>query len=209
MNWIDYLIIFIIIINIIRSTNIGLVRSIFSFIRFLASIYLAKLYYPVISEYIMNTPVLYNIFKKLFEGISKLLFYGKIKENQNLLYDMVSDSLIKMGITIFSIIIIYTIIRWLLGYLERAISFLFKAPILKQLNIVGGFLFGLIRGMVIVYLIFAIFIFIQSIYPGGTISKALEGSLFSGYFKNNNLIIDFFNIKQSQVNSILPMKLFR
>src|SRR5699024_10358891 len=118
MNWIDYLTIFIIIINIIRSTNIGLVRSIFSFIRFLASIYLAKLYYPVISEYIMNTPVLYNIFKKLFEGISKLLFYGKIKENQNLLYDMVSDSLIKMGITIFSIIIIYTIIRWLLGYLE-------------------------------------------------------------------------------------------
>lgn len=195
MNWIDYLIIFILIINIIRSIKLGLVRSIFGILRFLVSIYLAKIYYPVISKYIINTPILYEGFEKIVGGVLKIIFYGKIKENESLLYDMASKGLIKTGINIFSIFIIYLLVKWALGYLERFFSFLFKAPILKQFNKLGGFLFGLIRGLFIIYIMFAIFASIQIIHPQGAISKGIESSLFSEYFKSHNFIIDFFKIK--------------
>ncbi|MCR2044389.1 CvpA family protein [Anaerosalibacter massiliensis] len=199
MNWVDYLIIFIIIINIIRSTKIGLVRSIFSILRLLVSIYVAKLYYPALSGYIIKTPFLHKGFEKFFGGIINILFYGKIKEGEGPLYNIASQGLTKIGINIISILIIYLLVRWLLGYLERFISFLFKAPILKQLNRFGGFLFGLIRGVLILYLIFAIITPIQSIYPQGAIPKAVENSMLSGYFKNHNIIIDFFDIDKSSV----------
>ena len=173
MNWIDLLIIFILVYNIIKGTSLGLIKSIFVLLQFLMSIYLSKMYYSVVSGYILNTPTLYKVFEKI---ISK-------------------EQMMIIMINVFSIIITYFFFRWLIGLLGLLISAIFKAPILKQLDKIGGLLIGIIRGMIILYIAFALLTPIGLIFPEGVITKGLENSLFSDVFTNHDLIIDFFKIK--------------
>lgn len=195
MNWIDFLIILILVLNIVKDTSQGLVKSIFGLIKILLSIYLTKMYYDVVYGYIINTEVLYNGFKAVIIGLFKAIFYRKIKNDANFLPQLLSSGMINVLINILCILITYFLFRWLLGLLEKLLSFLFKAPILKQLNRIGGFLFGAIKGILVIYIVLALLSPIQIIFPQGFISKAIENSLLFTYFSNTSLKFDLFKIK--------------
>jgi len=195
MNWIDFLIILILVLNIVKDTSQGLVKSIFGLIKILLSIYLTKMYYDVVYGYIINTEVLYNGFKAVIIGLFKAIFYRKIKNDANFLPQLLSSGMINVLINILCILITYFVFRWLLGLLEELLSFLFKAPILKQLNGIGGFLFGAIKGILVIYIVIALFSPIKIIFPQGFISKAMENSLLFTYFNNASLKFNLFKIE--------------
>lgn len=168
MNWIDFLIITILTYNIIKSTSLGLVKSIILLLQFVLSIFLSKMYYSVVSGYIINTPVLYKVFESLFKG----------------------KEIIVIFINIFSILLTYFFFRWIIGLLGGFISTIFKAPILKQLDKIGGLLIGIIKGMIVLYVGFLLLTPLGIIYP--VITSGLNDSLLSELFINGNLIYDFF-----------------
>jgi uncharacterized membrane protein required for colicin V production len=85
------------------------------------------------------------------------------------------------------------IVRFLLGLVLNIVSGIFKVPVLRQLDKIGGFLFGIIKGMVIVYIIFALLSPITYIFPDGKISKGIDESILSEYFIHQNFIRDFFD----------------
>lgn len=184
MNWLDFFIIFIMVYNIVRNVHLGMVRSIFMLIKFLASIYITKSCYPIVTGYIINTPVVYNIFEKISNTILKSAHLKGVIDNG-----------VTILINIFSIILLYCLIRWAIGLIEKFISPLFKVPILRQLNRVGGFLIGIIKGIMVIYIIFAIIKPIGAIFSDGIIASAIDSSLLSDIFMDFN-VIDFFNIKK-------------
>ncbi len=183
MNWIDFFIMFILSFNIIKSTSLGLVKSIIVLLQFLLSIYLSKMYYSVVTGYIINTPVLYKGFESLIKKFISVLFFGKIIEE---------SEIIIIFINIFSIILTFFFFKWIIGLLGGLISTIFKAPILKQLDKIGGFVIGIIKGMVVLYVGFSLISPLGIIYPQNVITKGLRDSLLSGLFLNQDLIFDFF-----------------
>ncbi|WP_416199017.1 MAG: Colicin V production protein [Sporanaerobacter sp.] len=195
MNWIDFLIVLMLVDNIVKGVSRGLVKSIFGLIKILLSIYFTKMYYDIVYGYILNTEVVYNGFKAVILGILKAVFYRKIKNDVNFLPRILASGIINVLINIFSILITYFVFRWLLGLLEELLSFLFKAPILKQLNGIGGFLFGAIKGILVIYIVIALFSPIKIIFPQGFISKAMENSLLFTYFNNASLKFNLFKIE--------------
>lgn len=195
MNWVDFAIILILVLNIIKCFSMGFIKSVFSLIGFILSIYLTKVYYPVIHGYIINSPRLYAGIKKVLESIIKVLFSSKTKYDDTFLPNLLSKGIINVLIGIICVIITYMLVRLLIGLIIKFISFIFKAPVLNGLNKIGGFIFGIIKGMFIIYIIFALLTPILFLFPEGFIAKGVAGSMFSIYFMNQNLILDLFDIK--------------
>lgn len=194
MNWMDFIIIFILIMSIIKGIRKGFFLSLSGFISFILSIYLTKRYYPFVKGHIFDNPKIHEGLEKFFEWIINLIFFNKNKKDPNFIPEFLGKGIVDILITILCILVTYCVIKFLLNLIFKLINHIFKLPVLKQLNRVGGFFIGIIKGMFLVYIIFVILTPIVNIYPNGIIGKGISKSVFSEYFIDNNLIMDFLDI---------------
>ena len=63
-------------------------------------------------------------------------------------------------------------------------------PILKQFNKAGGIIYGIIKSLIIIYLLLAIVFAITYITGNTTISKAISESYITKLFYNNNILLN-------------------
>lgn len=177
MNWLDMVIIFILIYRTTKGLRLGFVLSIFNIIQVILAVMITKVYYPTVYGYIINNPRAYNIFKGITEVILNILFHSRIKEEANYISQLFSTGLLKIIITISAMIIVFTLANIFIGLILGAFSFLLDVPILKQLNKAGGLIFGLIEGLFIIYLLNLILSPIASIFPQSFIGSGVYNSL--------------------------------
>ena len=118
--------------------RLGLIVSIFSILKIVISVIITKQYYPLIYEYIINKPKIYNIFNTIVEFILNILFYTKNKQEPKFIPDLISKGLVKIIITFFAIGLVFWLSNKLLNLIIELFSHIFKVPVLKQLNKVGG-----------------------------------------------------------------------
>lgn len=200
LNWLDIIIIIILIYNISKGLGMGFIVSIFNIIGFIISIYITSMCYFSIYSFIMNSPVLYGVFEGLTEIILTILFYSKAKNKSNFIPDLISEGIVKLIVMILSALVIFMIINALVNMLLALLSSLFKVPILKQLDKAGGMIFGLIKGFFIVYFLSTIFTPIAVFLPESFIGKGVHNSLILLYFRDFN----FFNL----IFDYLPSKTY-
>ena len=99
---------------------------------------------------------------------------------------VVSEKVVAIGVAI-ALFIVVRIALILLKFVAEAIA---KLPIIKQFNKAGGLIYGVIRGMFIIYIFLAILFFIMSINNSGMIANMINSSLISKYLYENNLILN-------------------
>lgn len=194
LNWLDIVIIIIIIYNISKGLKQGFIVSIFSIIGFILSISIASRYYFTIYNFIMNSPILYGIFEGLAEIILTIVFYSRVKNNPRFIPDLISDGIVKVIIMVLAAVIVFMLINALVNILLGIFSSVFKIPILKQLNKAGGMIFGLIKGVCIVYFLSIIFTPIAMFLPDSFIGRGVYDSLILLYFRDFNffdLMLDY------------------
>lgn len=198
MNWLDMIIIGIIAYNIFKGLRLGFVASFFRIVGFILSLYIASKYYFSVYNFIMNNEALYKAFEKLTEFILTIVFYSKAKDNPDFVPGLISDGIVKVIIVIVSAIAIFIIVNLVVNMLLELLSSIFNAPILKQLNKLGGMIFGLIRGFFIVYIISLILTPIAMFFPESLIGEGVYNSLILMYIKDfsfYNMILDYLPIK--------------
>lgn len=198
MNWLDIIIVIILIYNASKGLRLGFIVSIFNIIGFVLSIFIASRYYSSVYSFIVNSPVLYEVFERFTEIILTIVLYSKIKNNPNLVPDLVSDGIVEVTIMILAAVLIFAIVNALISILLELASSLFKVPILKQLNKAGGIIFGLIKGVFIVYFISIVLTPIATFLPESLIGRGVYGSLILLYFKDFsffNLMLDYLPSK--------------
>lgn len=182
MNWIDIIVIGILIYAIIKGLSLGLVVSLFNIIQVILSVVITKMYYPYVSGYIVNNPKIYNVFKKIISIFSDS--------------ELILNGLLKLIINIFSIIVIFSFVSILLSLFLELFSFILRVPVLKQLNKIGGILFGLIKGLFIIYLLNMLLFPIASIFPLSFVGEGILNSFTLNCLRDMNLIINMFSIKK-------------
>lgn len=187
MNWIDIIIISILIYTVIKGLSLGLVLSIFNIVQIMLSVILTKRYYMHIYGYINNNPKLYNLFNKMVQFIINILFYSKSKKDLDFIPNLLSKGLVNIVIGLFSMIVIFWLANILISIFLELFSFLLKAPVLKQLNRVGGVIFGLLEGLFIIYLLSFVLNPISSIIPKSFLGKGILGSTILNYIKEISL----------------------
>ena len=63
-------------------------------------------------------------------------------------------------------------------------------PILKQLDDLGGVLYGLVKALIIVYVALAILFFVVGLTANETITTAIDSSFVTKFFYNNNILLN-------------------
>mgnify|MGYP000960677818 CR=1 FL=1 len=187
MNWVDIIIISILIYTVIKGLSFGLVLSVFNIVQIILSAILTKKYYIYVYGYINDNPKIYNLFNKMVQFILNILFYSKSKKDLDFIPNLISKGLVNIIIGIFSIIIIFWLSNILISILLELFSFLLKVPILKQLNKIGGIIFGLLEGLFIIYLLSLILTPISSVFPKTFLGKGILGSRILKYIKEISL----------------------
>ena len=126
----------------------------------------------------------------------RLLFYSRIDENPDFLFRLLTEGLVKLIIGLTSIILIFCLSTMFLKAVFSIFSFLFKTPVLKSLNRMGGMVFGLIQGIVLVYIFNIIFSKLYAFLPETNLGDAISNSLILTYLQTVDILsflLDFGN----------------
>lgn len=186
----------------------GLINVGFSLFAFVISLLISIiLYAPITNFVIANTElddkveeiVLKNITKEEQNneennhGISAYIqnYANDIAtEAQNAVAETTARTIAINVIGIGVMIAIFIITRVLLLLLSSIADIISNLPIVKQFNEIGGVLYGILKGLLIIYVILAITFFIVSVNGNTQIASLIESSYITKVFYNNNLILN-------------------
>lgn len=178
----------------------GLIKSAIKIVSFFIAIIVALvLYKPVSTLVINNTTIDDKIENTIIEkitpegmkpedeaNVSTKIPSAFIKEANNSIKDIAETITIKI-IEICIVLILYIIARIVLKFIAILGDLIAKIPILKQFNKLGGTLFGILKGLLIVYSILAVLYLISPILKENT-TKKIDESIITKFMYNNNII---------------------
>lgn len=96
----------------------------------------------------------------------------------------VAETIVKAG----TWVVLFIIARILLIFLKFITALIAKLPVIKQFDKLGGIAYGLIEGLIIVYLLLALVSFIAPMFDNSII-VAIKDSFVGSIFYNNNLLL--------------------
>ena len=187
MNIIDVIISLTIGLTALIGYHRGFVLSFLGLIKIFLSIFIARITYPYAMNFISQNTRIYNslndfIYPKIMDLTSGQGLFSAAT---------ISDLIIRL----FIILVLYFVINIILSIIIRSIDSLFKLPVLNTLNKTAGLLFGLAKGTLIVFLIYALltpFILLnnQSLLATNTMESTLgiffyRPEILTDYLKNN------------------------
>ena len=100
-----------------------------------------------------------------------------------------ANKLSELIMKLFSLIIIFIVVRVTLLIATFIIDGIMKLPVLKQINEILGLTIGVVLGFVELYIVFAIITFVASIADISFVITAIKSSAFASILFENNLII--------------------
>jgi uncharacterized membrane protein required for colicin V production len=105
--------------------------------------------------------------------------------------DAAGAELARMVISVLSLFIIYIVLRIVFSFIGVFLRNISKLPVLKQVNKLGGLVFGVLQGVLAVYILCAVLVLFSSIPAFAGVFKGFETSLFAGGFYESNFIINW------------------
>lgn len=205
----DIILVAIIALNIFVCYKKGLVKLAVGLIAVVAAIILALiLYKPVSNLIIENTDIDEKIENAIIENFSSETQDGQevryvtvldylekyvddaVNKTQNEIVTQSAETLAVKLINVVVIIGIFIIVRVLLLLLTFISDMITSLPILKQFNEVGGVLYGLIKALLIIYILLAIAFFIVCYANNATVTEAIDSSYITKFFYEHNLLLN-------------------
>jgi len=127
---------------------------------------------------------------ELPEQISEILegnLMGQVFTNSGLftVNEYVSNTVVAVAVNILSYILCFSVSYFLLSLVVSLIRHVFKFPLLKQLDWLAGGAFGLIRGAVLLYVIFLLVPILSTVIPLDAFNELLAQSTLAPVFQSN------------------------
>lgn len=198
---IDLIIVAIILLFTFLGYKRGLVKLAIKLCTFIIALIVAfMLYQPIANVVIENTEIDESIEDTI---ISNILPEGVspndeidlsndlpsiIIENSQNTVQSVATSISTTLIETACLLLIFIAVKIILKFVTILADLIAKLPILKQFNKLGGTLYGVIEGFVIVFAGLAIVSLIAPVLDS-SILEAINGSTLGAYLYNNNLLL--------------------
>lgn len=207
---VDIVIIAILALSIIMGYKKGLINVIFNIFAFLLAIIITLvLYKPVSNIIIKNTDIQEKIETAIIENtkgeenkkeektenrIQKYIentMQNAEEDAKSKAIEVVAKDVSTKCIEIITALILFVITRIILIVLKFLTETLANLPVVKQCNEIGGLLYGVIKGILIIYVILTIMFFIISLKPEGMTENLIETSYITKFLYNNNIIVNY------------------
>ena len=103
--------------------------------------------------------------------------------------DYVSQTIVSAVVNVLCFLVCFLICFLVIHIVLNFLKVVFRFPVLKQMNALMGGAFGLLRGVFLCFLAFALMPLIQTMVPVKGIEEALSGSQLAPFFNNRDLIL--------------------
>ena len=113
------------------------------------------------------------------------------EEAKNKAIETTAETISKKIIEILTGVLMFITIRIVLIMLKFVSNQLAKVPIIKQCNEVGGIIYGLIKAILLIYLVLTIIFIVTSIKGNGVVHDAIQESYLTNYLYNNNMVVNY------------------
>lgn len=107
----------------------------------------------------------------------------------------VSQTVMGASTNILCYIICFVALYLVISLLLSAVRAIFRLPVLKQLDGLVGGVFGLLRGLILVFVAFALLPLVQTMVPLDAVNELIDGSKLAPLFNNGALVTAIMNGK--------------
>ena len=109
--------------------------------------------------------------------------------------DYVSQTVLGATTNILCFIVCFVGLYLALSLALALIRAVFRLPVLKQLDAVVGGLFGILRGVIFVFILFALLPLVQTVVPLEVVNELVETSKLASLFSSGTLVTAIMNGK--------------
>lgn len=157
--------------------------------------------YSVVYENLANTPIAEgeeintentNMSKGIVSTINGYIAEAKENAEQNVL-EFVSNKIAIIVVYAITAVALFVIVQLVLFFIRIALDIMGSLPLLREGNQVLGLVIGVIKGILLVYLLLALASGLSPILSQFGIIDAIESSKVSSILYNNNIIIDIIH----------------
>ena len=206
----DIVLVAILVLNVIIGYKKGLINVIFNICAFLLAIVITIiLYKPVSNIIIENTNIKENIKSTIINNnpneatkeektntndIQKYIentVQGVADDAKEKATETVAETIAIKVVEIITCIILFILTRIILILLKFVTETISNLPLIKQFNEIGGLVYGVIKGLIIIYILLTILFLVVSINGNGAIANSIEESNITKFLYNNNIIVNY------------------
>lgn len=116
---------------------------------------------------------------------------GEVFRDQglNTVGEYFNQTIVNVAINVVSFLAVFLLVSLILSFVIRGADFIAKLPVLHQFDRLLGAGFGLIRGFLIVFLIFMIVPLVLTVLPFQFIQLYIEESTLGSFFYSSNFLL--------------------
>ncbi|NLX90692.1 MAG: CvpA family protein [Firmicutes bacterium] len=163
MNWLDYVLIFIFILNLYNGFRDGFIRQVVGLASFFIALYLSLCWSGDISNYLQS-------FLKLDQIIGALSKDG-----------IPAIWLAEALLNIIAFLLVFSLVAFLLKIITKKLKILNKIPVIGAVNILLGGAFGIIKGFLVISLVVALISLIKTPFWSNTVEASVVVALSQHY----------------------------
>lgn len=203
MNYlIDIILLLIIAITTFIGYKRGLIKIAFKFVGFILAIIISIILYRPISNLVINYTTIDDTIEKTIENrlssssITKeeadniiANYYTNVKNSS---ISVVSEGISKTIINVACMLLVFIISNIVLLFFKFSGDLIASLPLIKQLNSVGGFIYGLVQGFLLIYTFLAIVAILSPIININEFINIINSSIITNIMYNNNIILILF-----------------
>lgn len=220
MNWLLIVVIAVLVLSVIIGYKKGLIKQVLSIVSVVVTMIAVCLLTPLISGFIKGHTGIYdklyaNVGNQLHisgitagseeEFIEKANLPRVIKDL--LFADENVERYVEMGVTGFAeyvtgsvtdvifnavvFMISFAVVFIIVKIVFAAVNLIGKLPGIKQVNKTAGILVGLVEGLIVVWILFAVATMLGSTQFGRNVFEQVNSNAFLSFLYNNNLILRY------------------
>lgn len=192
---VDVIIVAIILLSTFLAYKKGLITLAIQLVAVVIAIVLTLLLYKPVSNVIINvTGIDESIQNAILEEANDIMTNEEKGANQvveTIQNNMLPETARTISINIIEgavILILYIVIRIALKFVTALANLVSKLPVLNQLNQLGGIIYGILRGILIVYIVLLLVNLSGEIEPKNRVYTAVEQSYIGKIMNDNNIL---------------------
>lgn len=201
---VDIIIIAIILVSTFLAYRKGLITLAIQLVSVIIAVVLTLILYKPVSNVIINvTGIDEMIQNAILEEANDIMTNNQENANQvveSIQNNMLPETARTISINIIQgavILILYVIIRIILRFVTALANLVAKLPILNQFNKLGGVIYGILRGLLIVYILLLLVNVSGEIDAKNKVYTTVEESYIGKMMNENNILsVLFTNVSE-------------
>ena len=181
----------------------GLMKSLLGLVSSVAAIILSFMLYPVISSMLAKTPLfefLVNAINENYikgsafdEGGALAVFAKYLGSGVQSGLQNPAEAIARLLLNIVSFVVVIIAGKVIIKLVGNTLDLFAKLPVIKQFNRLGGAVLGGLGGVLILYIVFAVVVFVSPFDAGSKIHTEIEDSVVALELYENNLLLNLLS----------------